>query len=62
MRDWIKSLSMTARTGAMKGIAARLGPQKAPLLGALLSASLMGSFAWTATVLFWFFWNHWPGH
>ncbi len=40
-----------------------LGPQRAPPLGALLFASLIGSFAWMATLSFWLlFWNCWPGH
>ncbi len=42
----------------MKGIAACLGPWRA----LLLSASLIGSFAWTATLSFWLFWNHWSDH
>ncbi len=44
--------------GALKGTAIRLGAQKAPLLSALL----IRSFTWMATLLFWFFWNRWPGH
>ncbi len=58
MRDcwrlWIRGLSTTSTSVATKGTATRLGLQRA----LLLSASLIGSFVWMATLLFWLlFWN-----
>ncbi len=66
MRDcwkfWTRDLSTTSMFGVTKDTTIRLGPRRVPLLNALLSTSLIGSFAWTATLLFWFFRNCWPGH
>ena len=53
---WIKDLSTTSKFEATKNTALN------GISDTLISASLIGSFAWPATLLFWLFGDCWPGH